>query len=170
MEISAVKSSNQQINMEGKLIKLGNLSAKENNAIESFMSSVVNGITNREIIAQKPYDVYVSRSMSKKNCLQIFGKYEECCDEYGFPLLKLFYNRKSFKPDLNQFRNALNRFDEEKLNGEGYSNELDRNILYNMRKYNRRPADGYGFLEKRLIAIRDKCGDLTADIISSILM
>ena len=71
MKISAVNSPNQQINIKGKLIKPGNLSAKENNAIESFMSLVTDGITNRTIIEQKPYDIYVDRSPSKKNCLQI---------------------------------------------------------------------------------------------------
>ena len=159
MKISAVNSSEQQINMKGKLIKLGNLSAKENSAIESFMSSVAEGITNGKIIAQKPYDVYVSKSKSKKNCLQIYGVYEQCDHEHPsvqFNLSKLFYNRKSSKPDTKQFRINLNRFEEEKLNNWGYSNDLDDHILSNMRKSKRKPANGYNLWEKLLIAVMDK--------------
>lgn len=159
MKINAMNSSEQQINMKGKLIKPGNLSAKENKAIESFMSSVADGITNGKIIAQKPYDIYVSKSNSKKNCLQIYGVYEQCDHEHPsvqFNLSKLFYNRKSSKPDTKQFRVNLNRFEEEKLNNWGYSNDLDEHILSNMRKSNRKPVNGYSFGEKLLIAVRDK--------------
>ena len=159
MIISAVNSSEQQINIKGKLIKLGNLSARENSAIESFMGSVADGITNGKIIAQKPYDVYVSKSKSKKNCLQIYVVYEQCCHEHPsvqFNLSKLFYNRKSSKPDTKQFRINLNRFEEEKLNNRGYSNDLDGHILGNMRKSKRKPANGYSLGEKLLIAVRDK--------------
>lgn len=159
MNISAVNSPEQQINMKGKLIKHGNLSAKENSAIESFMSSVADGITNGKIIAQKPYDVYVSKSKSKKNCLQIYGVYEQCCHEHPlvrFNFSKLFYNRKFSKPDTKQFRINLNRFEEEKLKNWGCSNDLDYHILGNMRKSNRKPVNGYSLWEKLLIAVRNK--------------
>ena len=161
MQVQKIQNSNNNYNtnFNGKLIKLGNLSVKENSAIESFMSSVADGITNGKIIAQKPYDVYVSKSNSKKNCLQIYGVYEQCDHEHPsvqFNLSKLFYNRKSSKPDTKQFRINLNRFEEEKLNNWGYSNDLDDHILDHMRKSNRKPVNGYSLWEKLLIAVRDK--------------
>ena len=159
MKISAINPPEQQINMKGRLIKLGTLSPKEESAIREFLSLVADGITNKEVITKKPYNVYVEKDKSGKKRLQIFGVYEQCCHEFPtvqFNLTTLFYNRKSSKPNTQEFRTNLNRFEERKLDNWGYSNDLDYYILGRMRESNRKPKDGYNLFERLLIAIWNK--------------